>query len=336
MEQESPAASAAPVKRGRGRPPGSRNKNPKKGQVTIEQLGANIAEDDETGSTMDTGEKKMSKREAVELMFAELNQGVSRVRVRQASNGLPTIVNEEVLPPNFLETAFEGVHANPEGFCSPSEKHMWTMASVSMNWRTLPAHWVNCSLPFARNTGPCLTLCRRNHTPNPPDDFRELAYLVAAVNTLPNYDGCIVPTPETRLKWNADYTHIIGMQHVEAGVEERERQNEELSRRGVRKKIYMGMELPQPDEISYSESGSSTQEVFVTCDVATLVLSILPVIYELGGREYKETFWIATVLPQPGVDIVRCMERIGKPHLVHIPRDVKTAQVMRPRMGCSQ
>eukprot|EP00961_Rhodomonas_salina_P266089 3596540-Rhodomonas_salina.1 len=76
------------------------------------------------------------------------------------------------------------------------------MASVNMFWRTLPDTWVNNTLPFVRHTGPALSLCHRNHTPNLPKDFKELAYLVSSINSMPYFDGCIVPTPQTRLKWS--------------------------------------------------------------------------------------------------------------------------------------
>eukprot|EP00961_Rhodomonas_salina_P266090 3596540-Rhodomonas_salina.2 len=70
------------------------------------------------------------------------------------------------------------------------------------------------------------------------------------------------------------------------------------------------------DSVAYRREATMDEDVFLSCDVAMLTISVVPVCYSLGGKEYKETYWVATVLPQPGVDLLRCIERLGKPIMV--------------------
>lgn len=108
----------------------------------------------------------------------------------------------------------------------------------------------------------------------------------------------------------------------DAWRQERHRQRQALS--GT-PKTFLGSALPLPDEIAYASEAADDAEVYVSCDVAMLVVSIVPVLYILGDEEKHDTFWIATVLPQPGVDLLRCFERVGRP-LSTQAGDLKLAQ----------
>lgn len=259
-------------------------------------------------------------------MFAELNERVVRPKVSQGENGFTLFLNGEAVCGKYNDLAFEGVQANPNHHCEPGSQFLHTMASVNMFWRTVSEDCLNTMLPFTRNTGPCLSICRRNHTPNLPEDFKELAYLVSCVNSMPNYDGCIVPTPETRLKWSPDHHHVVGLRHMQAGIEERYRHKEEVERQGPEAKTFLGIEVPRADAVGFARDDASDDDVFVTVDVAMLVVSIVPVLYEKEGQQFKETYWVGTVLPQPGVDLLRCLEKLGRPPGVQHPQDARLAQ----------
>ncbi len=48
-------------------------------------------------------------------------------------------------------------------------------------------------------------------------------------------------------------------------------------------------------------------------DIATLVLNMVPMRYTHQGWDFKETYWVETVIPQQGVHLVLCLEKLGKP-----------------------
>ena len=199
--------SAAPQEnqRRRGRPPGSKNKNRSKKPISeiSDEVQEEVAEDAE-------GEK-LSKEEKTHLLFGELNAIFPTVSIGEALNGCMYYKDRGVLGlENYHNNVCTDTEMNKKGFLVPPVHYMPTMASVEMVWRTVGAEWLNSMRAFW-NTGPCLQLCRRNHTPNLPEDFRDFAYLVNCINSLPNYDGCVVPTDETRLKWNKDFTHVEGI-----------------------------------------------------------------------------------------------------------------------------
>jgi hypothetical protein len=97
---------------------------------------------------------------------------VPRARVSRGAHGFVVFQNGEAVCPDYNAEALGGMDGNPGEHCSPAAEFLGTMASVNMHWRTVPAGWVNEVLPCARHTGPCLSICRRNHTPNLPEDFK--------------------------------------------------------------------------------------------------------------------------------------------------------------------
>eukprot|EP00961_Rhodomonas_salina_P110246 1483800-Rhodomonas_salina.1 len=318
-------------KRKRGRPKGSKNKRNR----DVSNLAEEAADDD--GEMVHEGmegagdEQKKSRQETVELLFAELNQNVIRAQVGHTEDGFTCFLNEDVVPESYRDNCFRPILPNEEGYCSPLDTHMRSMNSVSRSWRTVRETWVNETLPCTRNTGPCLSICRKNHTPNMPEDFKELAYLVCAVNSMPTFDGCIVPTPDTRLKWSSDFQHIVGVQYRQPNVEERHRQQQAVDRGASEKRVFMGATVPDADSMTYGRDDSLDGEAFVSCDPVTLVVSIVPVHYTYEGEQCKQTFWVATVIPQPGVDVVRCFERLGKPLSVNSLMDIRLANERRNR-----
>eukprot|EP00961_Rhodomonas_salina_P135577 1824177-Rhodomonas_salina.1 len=80
---------------------------------------------------------------------------------------------------------------------------------------------------------------------------------------MPYFDGCIVPTPQTRLKWSPDYQHIVGMQHVQAGVEERFRQRAVVRAKAGKPKSFLGLKVPTADSVAYRREATMDEDVFV-------------------------------------------------------------------------
>eukprot|EP00961_Rhodomonas_salina_P293619 3933901-Rhodomonas_salina.1 len=317
--------------RGRGRGRGGAAGGAVGGRQSVAELGAEAGEDDgEMLEGAEDGEKKKSRREIVELEFAELNRSVPHVRTGRAANGCVTFVTQGVIPEHYAESTFPPVLVERE-VCSPLGSHMATMASASMCWRTVQDTWVDGVLPCARNTGPCLSICRQNHTPNMPDDFKEMAYLVACVNCMPSLNGCAVPTPDTRLKWSADYQTVVGLRMRQTTLEERFRQQQAVGQQARAPRTFLGIRMPDADGMTYGRDDAMDEEAFVSCNPLVFVVSIVPVFYLLDGEERKDTFWIGTVIPQPGVDVVRCFEKLGKPLNATQGLDIKVAADRRDR-----
>eukprot|EP00961_Rhodomonas_salina_P119382 1606284-Rhodomonas_salina.1 len=154
---------------------------------------------------------------------------------------------------------------------------------------------------------------------------------------MPHYDGCIIPTENTCLKWNPDYSHIIGMQHLQPGVEERYRQrgvvtNETEESDGQR--VVCGIKMPSADEVAYMREDAMDENMHVSVNVVTLVVSVIPVEYctTKTGEDseeripQKETFWLATLIPQPGVNLMKCIEKVCNPFDSRCRADVEASK----------
>ena len=109
-----PAAPPPPPRR-RGRPVGARDRVPRVRRAPDEM--AEAEENENEG-----GEGRMSRQEAVEHQFNELNKDVKRTRVSQNEDGMTVIRNEtEVLSEELMGAAAE-LQPNPDKVCVPPEE----------------------------------------------------------------------------------------------------------------------------------------------------------------------------------------------------------------------
>lgn len=256
----------------------------------------------------------LTRQQKVELLFSNANNSISCAQSSQSVDGYAIFKSSTAVSEEYKARACKETWENVNNNLVPPVELMGSMCATAACWRVVDSDWINKRLPFARNTGPCVSFCRKNHTPNIPDDFKQLAYFVSCINGMPNYDECIVPTENTILKWSSDGNHILGMQHTNADIEERMRQRSVVSDSVESKKqTFMGLEIPCADEVAYMRDDSMDDTTHVTVDPIMLVVSVVPVFYTKEDEDFKETFWIATLIPLPGVNILKCIEKVCRP-----------------------
>ena len=339
--------------RGKGRPKGSRNKaNRNSGGMgrgnssadnnntdrLLFETGENDDDVDEAsqsnfrgvGQSNEKGEK--SRENDVQLCFMQANQ-VRNPQSKQSEDGHAIFLNGGAILPGYLSCAAKEVWENCDNDLKPPATYLRSMATVSRSWRIISPEWVNKDLTWARNTGPCLCFCIDSHTPNLPQTVKELAWLVSCINNMTNYDECVLPTENTRLKWNESFTHIVGIQHVKETECEMNKQLDTIrASYNRREKRIFGCCIPNADEISYKqqEDEETDDKEFVTVDAASLLVSIVPSRYQFpeDDERLKKTFWVATILPQPGLNLLRCIEKICKPF---DPRNTSEVQAAEER-----
>jgi hypothetical protein len=351
---ETQSSSALPgIQRNRGgRPKGSRNKRTGGARVgrgnssadnnntdrLLSETGENDDDVDEAsqsnfrgvGQSNEKGEK--SRENEVQLCFMQANQ-VRNPQSKQSEDGHAIFLNGGAILPGYLSCAAKEVWENSENDLEPASVYLRSMATVSRSWRIISPEWVNKDLTWARNTGPCLCFCIDSHTPNLPQTIKELAWLVSCINNMTNYDECVLPTENTRLKWNESFTHIVGIQHAKETYGEMNKQLDSLQAINTRReRRIFGCCIPNADEISYKQNDDEEIEdkEFVTVDAALLVVSIVPARYQFpdDDERQKKTFWVATILPQPGLNLLKCIEKICKPF---DPRNTSEVQAAEER-----